>query len=379
MPCIRSSTCTRPLLDGSSAWGLSGGVCQLHFDEARKQAQENGPANSSVPDDLLDDYARIYLLLERDKPKVQQYLRALSAELGNLEDRVGYVPKTKGPGHIKLSAALERYETYCWFPPCADTFLSQLPGEQFLSYLTRGLMAKDPGAGPTHGDFTHRIHWHVVSRAITDDFKTPKRAGWNHTPLKLFTYLGEPPAIASNLWTNLFEMGGESFRFPDTLNRHICNGDYGALSVNMARRFEKRSAAWAAELNRELYEGPTRGEYVERQVMEGGQLKTIEKSRKYWEHKDAIGRANATYAARKRQQYGLADEGPVMNRQGGPLAGDVQIATRIANSYARFNNVLPDAKLTYDRRIGVARLKFVSGMKMESALKMKSLADQLIG
>ena len=36
-------------------------------------------------------------------------------------------------GPIKPSAASERGESFCRFPPCSDTFGSHLPSEHFLS------------------------------------------------------------------------------------------------------------------------------------------------------------------------------------------------------------------------------------------------------
>lgn len=357
MACIGYDNCKGEILQGSDTWGLSKGVCSDCFRRAIAAAQDGG-AEGVVPEDLLEDYGRIYLLLDKDRDNVRSCLRTLASELGSLLGRDHYKPSTSGTGHLKLSAALERYETYCWFPPCHDTFIEQLPSERFLSYLKQGLMAKDPGAGPKHGDFTHRIHWHVVSRVITNGFTTPKIAGWNHTPLKLFTYLGEAPAIAAKVWTNLFEVGGESYRFPDTLNEHICNGDdYGVLSVNMSRRLNKRMLALESQLDHSIYDAP--GANLTFSERDG-----VTKSKRSWEYVDSLGRANAQYAQKVRKKYG--QEGsvdPVLNR-GGQQA-EVGIQGRINSSYAQFNkdSLAEGGPLVYQKKLGVARLQLLSMQK----------------
>jgi hypothetical protein len=356
MPCIRAN-CSAAILENSGAWGFSGGagICNKHFEEAKEKSYENGNANG-VDAGLLADYARIFVLLEFDAPKVRECLRDLSGEIGNLEERTGYVANSRVSGHIKLSAALERYETYCWFPPCEDTFISQLPGDRFLSYIKRGLMAKDPGAGPNHGDFTHRIHWHIICRVVTNGFTTQKRTGWNHTPLRLYTYLGEGSAIAANLWTNLFELPCNTFRFPDNLNLHVCNGNYGALSVNMGRRYEKRKAEVNAVADQSLLDNDV--EYVQREVPKDGVMKSVSRSVRAWEKLDAIGKASAAYATRTRGKYGQeGSDDPVLSR--GPPKPEIDIEQRINSSSAGFNADFKDgsSKLTYDKRLGVARLK----------------------
>lgn len=359
MPCI---VCKKTeILNHSDTWGLSDGVCQPCFTRAQSEACGEKAAKD-VAADLLQDYGRIFLLLNNDRATVIRCLRALADELGNLEGREGYQPSHAGKGHIKLSAALERYETYCWFPPCGDTFVAQLSSERFLDYLKRGLMAKDPGAGPKHGDFTHRIHWHVVSRVITDGFAKPVRAGWNHSPLKLFTYLGEGPAVTNELWTHLFEKGAPTFRFPDSLNEHICNGDYGALTINMRRRFEKRSRELAPHLDPNV-ERPN--DWEVRKVGE----KDVTRQRKAWSYLDSIGTASGVYADKVRAKYQTESMDPVLARKAVPP--NLSIASRIAQSTTSFNrdSFGEGGTLTYQQKLGAIRLQDMAGMARSRNLR----------
>jgi hypothetical protein len=106
-------------------------------------------------------------------------------------------------------------------------------------------MPKGPGAGLEHGDFTHRLHWHVISRVIAKRFTVPKSAGWNHTPLELHTSLGQGQALAANMWFKLLDDNADpGFTSPDKFHKHVRTGDYRILSINVARRYDKRRAAW---------------------------------------------------------------------------------------------------------------------------------------
>jgi len=361
MPCIYNG-CSDAILQGSDAWGLSAGVCQKHFEKA-KELCTNNLRGAPIDKLLHEDYAKIYILLDVDRARVEECLQALASEIGNLEGRAGYQSSKPGKGHIKLSAALERYETYTWFPQCRETFIAQLPSERFLSYLKLGLMAKDPGAGPNHGDFTHRIHWNIVARVVTLGFTRPRRPGWNHTPLKLFTFLGEGPAVDQNIWSKLFEEGKGTNRFPDTLNAKICTGNYGALSVNMGRRFGKRDSEFQAQLDPEEVKRVDDSKWITRTVTVNGVDKQVTKNEKQWLTLDTLAKAGNAYAERTRAKYNQLGNDPVLNR--GAIAATLSIQERIAQSYGGFNNNFSDAtgKLVYSDKLGVIKLKGISSMR----------------
>lgn len=348
--CLKSGTalpCSGSIVQGSAQWGLTDGVCQAHWDWAQDFSQSGG-TKGLVPQGLLDDYTRIFLLLERDKKTVERCLASLGSEIGNLEGRTGYIPNRKSSDQVKLSAALERYETYCWFPPCGDTFVGQLASDRFLNYLKQGLMAKDPGAGPKHGDFTHRIHWHVVSRVITNDFTTQKREGWGNTPLKLFTFLGEPEAINAKLWFNLFESGGSSsYRFPDTLNKHVCEENrYGMLSKSAGKRFEKRMRELDAVTNKEQLNN------FSEDLVSKNTFSNLEKLA-------SLGRANQAYQERVRLRYGQTESTDAVLNRRNIQNPEPNISSRITQSYTGFNNNLADGSesLSYSKAIGMVRFK----------------------
>jgi hypothetical protein len=48
----------------------------------------------------------------------------------------------------------------------AQTYTKYVPPEQATKETALGRHWKDPGAGPNHGEFTHRIQWHLVARAL---------------------------------------------------------------------------------------------------------------------------------------------------------------------------------------------------------------------
>jgi hypothetical protein len=86
-----------------------------------------------------------------------------------------------------LSRALEYYEGYCWFPANRSMLTGLLAADGFFESLRLGFN-KDPGPGAKHGEQSHRLQWHAIMRAMTNDFDQPiyRAGGWKHSPLQLF-------------------------------------------------------------------------------------------------------------------------------------------------------------------------------------------------
>jgi hypothetical protein len=234
MACFKRFNCRGPEIPGGQ-WGGGVDVCQFHLNA---YAREFGDIDES----FSSDYARIKLMLER-KEAVKTCMRDLAGEMDKEErsslpvlDRERYT----ADGYVKFSAFLSRYEHLCWFPPSHHVFLGFVRNDDFLELIRQGVLAKDPGAGPLHGDFTHRLQWHVISRVITNNFSVPKRPGWDHTPVELLSSFGSGWAKAAKAWAWGLEKG-DGFDHPDNFHAEVRGGGYGRLSEQIAARFNKRS------------------------------------------------------------------------------------------------------------------------------------------
>jgi hypothetical protein len=240
MACIKSGSgnCEGVVTTGGS-WGGGEDICSHHFGSYRNELvnfdKEGG--GRQIPVTFLNDYARIKMILER-RTVVRECMRKLAVELEATGRKEGGGAEWRKDGYVKLSVLLGRYEHLCWFPACHHVFLGFVRPTDFLELIRQGILAKDPGAGYKHGDFTHRLQWHAIARVITDDFTVPKRRGWNHTPIELLSSFGSAWAKAANAWTVGLEKG-EGFDFPDNLNAELQKG-YGKLSEQVSQRFIKR-------------------------------------------------------------------------------------------------------------------------------------------
>lgn len=247
---------------GSSNWGLSDGVCQAHFAHYKTQLA-NG-INFGAARAELEDYVRI-LALMGDEVTFKAMLGEFSSDVNRIfdqfyssggwdaeaEDRLRYKSGAEG---IRISRFLSYYEGYCWFPDTHSNYAGLLDSASFEWGLTMGLMPKDPGAGAAHGDFSHRLQWHVIMRVITDGFKVPIRSDWYHSPLKLFTNLGRGNALAARLWfflfdnntqktNNLNEYVSMKYSNPDNVNSLVTSSrELGMLARALKSRWEKRRA-----------------------------------------------------------------------------------------------------------------------------------------
>lgn len=244
----RRSGCAKAPLPDCARWGLdANGACADCFQRAIDEVKRFAPTISNA---YLEDYARIFLLFE-DKAKCNNYLEQFSAGLAHMAVAN---PALKPPGkhegdglYVRLSMALETFERQCWFPTGHLIPLGVLTSADFLHYIRLGYVLKDYGAGVKHGEFTHRLQWHVIMRANTAGFAdaNPKSQGWNKTPLDLYTTLGksETNAEAPGLWGHLLDRPGygTTYHYPDTLHKEILKDTNAQVLVhNLSRRERKR-------------------------------------------------------------------------------------------------------------------------------------------
>ncbi len=184
----------------------------------------------------------------RNRPLVLKQLTLLSKELDLL-----WTKNPKGSSnYTKFSYALQKYEKKCWFPSTHLIALGVLPGPDFLRLLRGGYMLKDVGAGPVHGEFTHRLQWHAVLRVATDNFTRPKAAGWSYSAFNLYTSFGDGPAFDRNLWGLIFDNAtGSDYTDPATLDYDVRRVyDLGALSKKLDRLYVKRESEGFFEMQK---------------------------------------------------------------------------------------------------------------------------------
>jgi hypothetical protein len=191
-----------------------------------------------------DDYAKIYSVM-MDKPLV-------SACLKKLDNAITSKPQDARPetNWLRFSSILSHFEKKCWFPEDILLPLGVLDAGIFYFYIRRGYVLKDYGAGVKHGEFTHRLQWHVLMRVITEDFTKPFGQGWDHSPLELYVSLGMTQNRGS--WGVLLDRpgdGGGQLNHPDAFHQWVLNNSNLLNIVNsISKRETKRRAAFVSAI-----------------------------------------------------------------------------------------------------------------------------------
>ncbi|MEM1230598.1 MAG: LirA/MavJ family T4SS effector [Pseudomonadota bacterium] len=352
MPCYADRCDQAPIADPGQ-WGFDRATCcEEHFRRIAGGLTENSP----IADSYLEDYVKIQVLMA-EKTTVMRALSELGQELSKLSERLAqpgnekYRPKSQGDGYLKLSTALAKYEAYCWFPPSHELFIGFVPPADFNSYIARGLMPKDPGAGLAHGDFTHRLHWHVLSRVITQRFTRPKSDGWNHTPLELYSSLGQGQGLAANAWFKLLDDNSQpNFTSPDWFHKHVCNGDYGALSINVGRRYDKRKKEFEDQIDDSLQR---QAQALNDKGVWGDRGDGVIKPAKAVYNAIVAEKAGAAYAARKAQKYNRVGDLPVLRRNA--PQDELTLEQRLSGSRSSLKQSSKDNKEwnTFNKRLGM--------------------------
>jgi hypothetical protein len=199
---------------------------------------------------LFDDYIHLKALMQYGSAIVEGTWVSLNTELTSARLQQGMFPEPHDErfdnpkdysSYVRLSRALEYYEGLCWFPINRITFPGLLSTNEFLGSLPGGF-AKDPGAGPAHGDLSHRFQWHAVMRIVTNNFTQPVRAGWTFTPVELYLSLFEP--ISGAAWAYIFDLPGlgtDAYSHPDNVLQGLRNGNqWPLIRPNLIRRADKR-------------------------------------------------------------------------------------------------------------------------------------------
>lgn len=177
-----------------------------------------------------------------------QSLKKLEAELAGNQDQ-----------KMRMGSLLRRSEATWGVNVAGDdsvqvTALRSLSPDEFGSHLSKATLIKDPGAGTTHGEYTHRIQWYLINAAkclTPDDANTLLRAMGDKV------FLAERKndnQVANGLWDCLFDrltrsqrrsfyaVNNKDFRCPEYFNSWMTEqGDqFPFLSEYLSNRTNKR-------------------------------------------------------------------------------------------------------------------------------------------
>ncbi len=211
-------------------WGLSHPMCDASFDHLRRLIRK---AKNSVDEKYLDDYVRIYSVM-LDRQRVMDVLNKLGDSIP--------VPPASTSGETKwlrFSSILTHYERKCWFHEDVLLPMGTLSDEDFYHYIRCGYVLKDYGAGVKHGEFTHRLQWHVIMAVATERFSRGVARGWDHSPFDLYISLGERQN--RDIWGFLLDNSGDGeFTHPDSFHQWLLQEAHPNIKTFLMRREAKR-------------------------------------------------------------------------------------------------------------------------------------------
>jgi Family of unknown function (DUF5636) len=189
-------------------------MCDAAFNIVKDSVTRN---RSHGAQEYHADYARIFTVLI-DRPQIAKIL----TRLGNVMSFIAAAPPEVV--WLRFSSVLSFYERKCWFPEDVLLPMGLLSSDDFYYYIRLGYVLKDYGAGVKHGEFTHRLQWHVIMYVATEGFTRAIARGWDHSPFDLYTSLGRPEN--RGLWVSLLDNRGEGgFSHPDSFHEWLSNSE----------------------------------------------------------------------------------------------------------------------------------------------------------
>ncbi|HMO36302.1 MAG TPA: hypothetical protein PKA06_09680, partial [Gemmatales bacterium] len=211
-------------------WGLTRAMCENALLYLVHHLEMKYP---TVDKNYKRDYAKIFSLF-LDRPLIFNVIstlnNAISANASGTSGETNW---------LRLSSVLAYYEKMCFFPTDILLPMGILSSSDFYFYIRRGYVLKDYGAGVKHGEFTHRLQWHVIMSVITNDFTLPITDGWEHTPLQLYTSLGKKDN--EGIWAYLLDTAGDGgFNHPDSFHAWLLQSNFGTLKAMLTKRETKR-------------------------------------------------------------------------------------------------------------------------------------------
>lgn len=251
--------CSKPASDRCQNWGVGEGFCDEHIGRVRSRLHgrdfSKDPIEKPVESEFgtyIEDYIKLYALM-LDTGFCRTLMTRLNTEIkggaamrarDKLEDeRFTNAKRPDDKKYVRLSRVLEYYEGLCWFPTVHRLYTGALTSENYQQSIALGYMPKDAGAGAQHGEYSHRLQWHMVMRVITNNFCEAKSDGWNHSPLGLFTKLGDQQSMINGIWGLIFDnQDGKAYDNPAKLNMDLC-GNFKWR----AEEAELSAAKWRAQ------------------------------------------------------------------------------------------------------------------------------------
>jgi len=240
MSCVGGRNCDEDLTISIKSHGITVGYCERHATDREKTIKggDNLPS-----DDHLHDYIRLCAILESKE--------LFFASMANFTDEVSRAEKSRqgisswfnrDKIPIKLNQSLSYYEQLCWFGGQQKIMSGLLTAQEFTGAIQNGYMVKDPGPGPDHGEYSHRIQWQYIMRIVTNKFSVPKTSDWKLTPLQQYCGMITP----RNVWGAILEgntiMQGTPGS-PDWVNRQFRDGNSlstTSFGVSITKRYNRR-------------------------------------------------------------------------------------------------------------------------------------------
>jgi hypothetical protein len=140
---------------------------------------------------------------------------------------------------LRFSSVLTHFEKKCWFYEDVLLPMGVLNSPEFYHYIRCGYVLKDYGAGVKHGEFTHRLQWHVIMAVATESFTRPIARGWDHSPFDLYTSLGKQQNWG--IWTRLLDKPGDgTFTHPDSFHQWLLQNAPATIKAFLVKRETKR-------------------------------------------------------------------------------------------------------------------------------------------
>ncbi len=244
---------------------------------------ESGKFGVGVDD--IDDLIRTQKLIA-NAPRMMEMLRPLNdsinemIELNKTAKRRDLTPEEASQVAVKaMGIYLSKKEAEHGLSQSRILPLGVLSPDLFLKLPALGYVAKDPGAGIAHGEFTHRLQWFAIMESFEQDLDEYKKSNdpnkkfpWRRTPYELYTGIGKRDMLNdaedrellpkwqrhASAWAALMDQPGgnadEGFRRPDTMeatlsgflrDSPIAKGNLPALdllSLAVRTRHNKRQA-----------------------------------------------------------------------------------------------------------------------------------------
>lgn len=226
-----------------------GKLCPKHYEEIFNGL---GEAADNKDMGLYEDLMKIRVLLHYNVERCIEQLGKFEKEMNaakamnnqkireNNPDPRFTKDGVNQPGYMKLSLALEYYEGLCYWPANRVMLAGLLTSEAFLEVAELGLN-KDPGAGLTHGEQTHRIQWHVIAREVTNNFKVAidTTAGWSRSPLDLYWTMIHNQSNVNGILIDDSNLTAAGWKNPDHVMMDVRRSKLSLTKGAIERRVEK--------------------------------------------------------------------------------------------------------------------------------------------